>query len=323
MSWRPDASWSMLQQRADLFKSVRQFFENRGVTEVDTHLLSQYGVTDVHLKNLSTEFSQPLPSGTNTLYLQTSPEFAMKRLVAAYEQDIYQLSHVVRDDEIGRYHNPEFTLLEWYRVDYDDTALINEVSQLLSETCGAPPIVERSYQQCFLETLKLDPLTPDGIEGIRQHLESVPALTDWMQKETDASTILQVAFSECIEPTFTKNVPQCVTHFPVEQAALARVDKFDPRVAKRFEVYYQGVELANGYHELTDAVEQTRRFQDDNRHRVTNKQPQMAADKRLISALESGLPDCAGVALGFDRLLMIKSGAKHISEVLPFTTNNA
>ncbi|ATZ73524.1 elongation factor P lysine(34) lysyltransferase [Idiomarina sp. X4] len=323
MSWRPDASWSMLQQRAELFKSVRQFFEKRGVTEVDTHLLSQYGVSDIHLKNLSTEFSQSLPSGSHTLYLQTSPEFAMKRIIAAYQQDIYQLSHVVRDDEVGRFHNPEFTLLEWYRVGYDDTALIDEVSELLSETCGALPLVKRTYQECFLNVLKLDPLTPEGIESIRQHLAELPSLTDWMQKETDASTILQVAFSECIEPTFPKNTPQCVTHFPVEQAALARVDEFDTRVAKRFEVYYQGVELANGYHELTDAVDQKKRFQDDNQKRRVRAQSQMAADDRLIAALESGLPDCAGVALGFDRLLMIKSGAQHISEVLPFTINNA
>lgn len=323
MSWRPDASWSMLQQRADLFKSVRQFFEKRGVTEVDTHLLSQYGVTDVHLKNLSTEFSQSLPSGSPTLYLQTSPEFAMKRIIAAYQQDIYQLSHVVRDDEVGRFHNPEFTLLEWYRVGYDDTALIDEVSELLSETCGALPLVKRTYQQCFLDVLKLDPLTQEGVESIRQHLVSLPALADWMKRETDASTILQVAFSECIEPTFSENTPHCVTHFPVEQAALARIDESDPRVAKRFEIYYQGVELANGYHELTDAAEQKRRFQRDNQQRALKSQLHMPADERLIDALQFGLPDCAGVALGFDRLLMIKSGANRIREVLPFTTNNA
>lgn len=323
MNWRPDASWSMLQQRAELFKLVRQFFEARSVTEVDTHLLSQCGVTDVHLKNLSAEFSQRLPSGSHTLYLQTSPEFAMKRLVAAYQKDIYQLSHVVRDDEVGRYHNPEFTLLEWYRIGYDDTALINEVSELLSDICGAPPLIKRTYQECFCDALNLDPLTTEGIEQIRQYLVDQPALAEWMQNETDPSTVLQVAFSECIEPTFPKATPVCVTQFPVEQAALAKVDPLDKRVAKRFEIYYQGIELANGYHELTDAIEQQQRFQDDNQQRRLRSQPPMAADQRLLAALKFGLPDCAGVALGFDRLLMIKAGAKHIGDVLPFTTNNA
>lgn len=322
-NWRPTAEWPVLVRRAELLREVRQFFYTKDVVEVDTHLLSQFGVTDPHLSNLTSQFKHPLLSGNRTLYLQTSPEYAMKRLLAAYQQDIYQLSHVVRDDEIGRWHNPEFTLLEWYRVGYDDTQLIHEVSELLQSVCNAPSTLVMTYQHSFLQYTGCDPLTPEGIESIRQRLIAEPSLSEWMSSESDDDTILQVAFSELVERQLPPNQPVCVTHFPQSQAALAMVDQNDPRVAKRFEFYYRGVELANGYYELTDPIEQGHRFDRDNAWRRHNGLVEQPADTRLLAALQSGLPACAGVALGFDRLLMIVSGASSLSEVLPFSIENA
>lgn len=321
--WRPTADWSVLVKRAELMRQVRQFFYEKKVTEVDTHLLSQFGVTDCHLSNLTTEFKYPLPSGNEKLYLQTSPEYAMKRILAAYKQDIFQLSHVVRDDEIGRFHNPEFTLLEWYRVGYDDNQLIAEVAEFLIEVCDAPEAKVITYQQAFIEYLGIDPLSSAGVDTIRQHLIERPSLSEWMSKETDEDIILQVAFSELIESQFPGNRPICVTEFPQSQAALARIDRNDERVARRFEFYYRGVELANGYHELSDADEQRIRFKKDNAWREKHGREAQPEDTRLLAALDSGLPACAGVALGFDRLLMIICGAKTISEVLPFSIDTA
>ena len=313
----------MLLKRAELMRQVRQFFLERSVTEVDTHLLSQFGVTDCHLDNLTTEFKYPLPSGNKKLYLQTSPEYAMKRILAAYEQDIYQLSHVVRDDEIGRFHNPEFTLLEWYRVGYDDIQLIAEVSELLTELCGAPETKVVTYQQAFIKYLNINPLADGAVEEIKHNLIERPALTEWMSEETDKDTILQVAFSELIESQFPDDVPICITEFPQSQAALAKIDKHDARVARRFEFYYRGVELANGYNELTDPIEQRLRFKKDNGWREKNGLAAQPEDVCLLAALEHGLPACSGVALGFDRLLMIVCGAKTIAEVLPFSIDRA
>lgn len=321
--WRPIADWSVLVKRAELLRQVRQFFHTRGVIEVDTHLLSQFGVTDCHLNNLTTEFRHPLSSGNKTLYLQTSPEYAMKRILAAYHQDIYQLSHVVRDDEIGRFHNPEFTLLEWYRVGYDDVQLIGEVSELLTSLCDAPKAKILTYQQAFMDYLGVDPLAVDGVKKIKQCLLDKPALSEWMKKETDENTILQVAFSECVESQFPEEIPICITEFPRSQAALAKLDQDDPRVARRFEFYYRGMELANGYHELTDPVEQRFRFNKDNQWRKEQGLPPQPEDTRLLAALESGLPPCSGVALGFDRLLMLICKADSIARVLPFSIDTA
>ncbi|RUO67104.1 elongation factor P--(R)-beta-lysine ligase [Idiomarina ramblicola] len=321
--WRPTADWSVLVKRAELLRQVRQFFYERQVMEVDTHLLSQFGVTDCHLSNLTTEFKYPLPSANEKLYLQTSPEYAMKRILAAYKHDIFQLSHVVRDDEVGRFHNPEFTLLEWYRVGYNDNQLIAEVAELITELSDAPGTKVITYQHAFIEYLGEDPLTASGVESIRQRLIEQPALSDWMSRETDEDTILQVAFSEFIEKRFPVEVPVCVTEFPQSQAALAKIDKRDPRVARRFEFYYQGVELANGYNELSDPAEQRVRFEKDNEWRKKNGLAAQPEDTRLLAALESGLPECSGVALGFDRLLMVICGAKTITDVLPFSIDTA
>ncbi|RUO76619.1 elongation factor P lysine(34) lysyltransferase [Idiomarina tyrosinivorans] len=322
LPWQPSASWALLQQRAKLLQQIRGFFAERGVTEVDTPLLCRFGVTDRHLENLTSRFAHRFPAGHQQLQLQTSPEYAMKRILAAYQQSIYQLSHVVRDDEVGRYHNPEFMLLEWYRVGFDDRQLAQEVEALLQLTCDAPAAKYLSYQQAFIDATGHDPLTDSGISALRRDLTNDPKYRDWIANEDD-STVLQVAFYEWVESAFAPHQPVCITHFPKAQAALAKIAADDPRTAHRFEFYYRGVELANGYFELTDVEEQRQRFAEDNRLRQQHGQPPKAADEYLLAALEHGLPSCAGVALGFDRLLMIATGAEHIEEVLAFTTASA
>lgn len=318
-NWQSVASLAALKKRAALLQQIRQFFAARQVLEVDTPVLGQFGVTDLHIDNLVTHHTKLNPEKPLKLYLQSSPEYAMKRLLAQYQTCIYQLGHVFRDDEIGRHHNPEFTLLEWYRVGFNMQQLIDEVVELLQSTVSAAAPLQVTYQQAFFDACGCDPLTKAGQTAIHQLLKARADTAEWMANETDTDTILQVAFSLMVESGFDPAVPTIVTHFPASQAALARLAEDDPRVAYRFEVYYQGIELANGYDELTSAEVQLERFQQDNQQRVNADKSPQAIDGRLIAALESGFPDCAGVALGFDRLLMIALGVEHIEQVLPFS----
>lgn len=322
MTWRSSASWAALQQRAALMRQIRQFFYQRGVLEVDTPSLSRHGVTDLHLDNMATQLSRDSDGKALRLFLQTSPEYAMKRLLAQYQCCIYQLSHVFRDDEIGRYHNPEFMMLEWYRVGFTLKQLISEVSDLLVDCLKAPPVQQISYQQAFLNSTGCDPLTPAGINDLHEQLKRRGDSGDWMKQETDTDTILQVAFNLLVEPKLPSQIPLAVTEFPASQAALAKISPQDERVALRFEIYYQGVELANGYDELTDATTQLSRFESDIQRRHENKKPEASVDQRLIEAIQHGLPECCGVALGFDRLLMIALDAPSIADIQPFSIQN-
>lgn len=317
--WRPSATLETLKQRAALLRAVREFFAQREVLEVDTPLLSRFGVTDLHLENLSTAL-HAFPS--QCFYLQTSPEYAMKRIVAAYQTSIYQLSKVFRDDEVGRHHNPEFTMLEWYRVGYSMSELVDEVVALLHDALGKLPVAQLSYQEAFLQTLKLDPLAAT-VTDIKTCLSSYDHVRQLVQRENDRDTLLQLAMSVIVEPSFCPHSITVVSDFPASQAALAQLSQDDDRVAKRFEVYVGGIELANGYQELTDAAEQQQRFDEDNALRALHQKPRCAADHRLIDALASDFPTCAGVALGFDRLLMLQSQKHDISQVLPFSISCA
>ncbi|MAD53086.1 EF-P lysine aminoacylase EpmA [Idiomarina sp.] len=316
--WRSKATLNVLKRRAELLRQLRSFFFERDVLEVDTPLLCQHGVTDRHIENLSTRDSQ-----NNLRYLQTSPEYAMKRLLAQYRHSIYQLSHVVRDDPVGRHHNPEFMMLEWYRVGLDDDQLIAEIDELLTSVADAPPLVKLTYQDAFLQHMRCDPLTSDGIQAIHQRLKEDERTQQWMADEDDENTILQVAFNFYIEPRLSYSQPTAITHFPASQAALAQIDSKDPRVARRFEIYWQGVELANGYFELTNAAEQSLRFELDIKAREIARLPYRRADNLLLAALEHGIPQCAGVAMGVDRLLMIVVNADAIDQVLPFSYQSA
>lgn len=317
--WQPSATLATLQQRAALLSAVRGFFAQRNVLEVDTPMLSRFGVTDLHLDNLVTQLTA---SPQQIFYLQTSPEYAMKRLLAAHKVSIYQLSKVFRDDEVSRHHNPEFTMLEWYRVGFTMNQLIDEVVALLNETLGVLTVDRLSYQQAFLQTIQCDPLSA-SVKQLQHRLGEFAHIADLAQRETDRDALLQLAMSIIIEPSFNPQRITIIDDFPASQAALAQLSPSDPRVAQRFEVYVGGIELANGYQELTDAALQQQRFTQDNQLRQQQGKPQREADTRLLQALAAGFPQCAGVALGFDRLLMLQQKKQDIAQVLPFSISCA
>ncbi len=318
-AWQPSADIATLQQRAAMLRQVREFFYARAVLEVDTPLLARYGVTDPHLSNLSTH----LTGDSHSWALQTSPEYAMKRLLAAGSGCIYQLGKVFRDDEQSPRHNPEFTLLEWYRVGFDAAQLMQELEQLLQLLLAVPAAHYLTYQQAFERYLQLDPLAVDSHRTLQQALQDYPSLAEVARRETDADTLQQLALACVIEPALDPAIPTFITHYPASQAALARLSTSDERIAERFELFYGGLELANGYHELTDAKLQHQRFAADQRQRQLLKRPVAAADSRLLGALGHGLPDCAGVAVGFDRLVMLRCQKAHIKQVLPFAIDRA
>ncbi len=317
--WRPAASLERIKIRAKVLAQVRGFFAERGVLEVETPLLSGATVTDLHLHTLATEAEIPGLGGPTRLHLQTSPEFAMKRLLAAGSGPIYQLCKAFRDQEAGRLHNPEFTILEWYRPGWDHHRLMDEIENLLTVILGAAPARRRSYGELFSTELGVDPHR-DSAETLRrralkQGLEDVAGL--------DREGWLSLMMTHHLEPTLGRDAPTFLFDYPADQAALARIRHDDPPVAERFEVYVNGIELANGYHELTDAGEQRRRFEQDLEIRRSRGLPEAPIDHRLIDALDHGMPACAGVALGVDRLVMLAAGASDLKDVIAFPIERA
>ncbi|POY44523.1 elongation factor P--(R)-beta-lysine ligase [Avibacterium gallinarum] len=317
--WRPTASIQNLLARAKIMAEIRRFFTDRGLLEVETPILSEFGVTDVHLATFSTEFTSPFKHQSKTLWLSTSPEYPMKRLLAAGSGAIFQLCKVFRNEESGRKHNPEFTMLEWYRPHFDMYRLINEVDDLLQQILDCEPAESMSYQFAFQEYVGLDPLSASREELIAKAKEHYLEQAE----NEDRDTLLQFLFSTVVEPKIGQERPVAIYHFPATQAALAQISSEDHRVAERFEFYYKGIELANGFNELTDANEQRHRFEQDNRQREKLGLPTRQLDERFLAALQAGVPNCAGVALGVDRLIMIALGAENISEVISFNIENA
>lgn len=315
-TWQPTASMEQLRQRAAFITAIRQFFAERQVMEVDTPAMSHATVTDIHLHTFQTEFVGPGYADGSKLFFMTSPEFHMKRLLAAGSGCIYQINKAFRNEENGRHHNPEFTMLEWYRIGFDHHKLMDEMDDLLQLVlkCGA---AERmTYQQAFIDVLGVCPL-----EGSMQELKVAAAklgLSDIAEPEEDRDTLLQLLFSIGVEAKIGQQVPAFVYDFPASQAALAKIHPQDNRVADRFEVYFKGIELANGFHELDNPKEQLARFEQDNAKRLEMGLKPQPIDYHLIGALEAGLPDCAGVALGVDRLIMLALGCDHIDQVTAF-----
>ncbi|WP_100656205.1 elongation factor P--(R)-beta-lysine ligase [Alteromonas flava] len=309
--WQPSTSLNALQQRAKLYCAIRDFFAQRDVLEVETPILSQFANTDPHIQSIACQHG----------FLHTSPEFAMKRLLAAGSGSIYQICKTFRHEESGRWHNPEFTMLEWYRVGFNHFQLMQEVSELLGKVLGCGPAETLTYQQAFVDNVGIDPLTRD-IEMLRSWVNEQELLATGADAMS-YDDLLHLVFSHCIEPKLGQHVPTLVVGFPASQSALARVNSADPRIADRFEAYYRGIELANGFYELSHAQEQRQRFELDNHQRSLNGQEEMPVDEHLLQALEAGLPDCAGVALGLDRLLMLVMGAEHIDEVIAFPAERA
>jgi elongation factor P--(R)-beta-lysine ligase len=323
--WRPSASPERLRQRATLLARARAFFAARGVLEVDTPLLVNSAVSDVHIHCAEVQFA-PAPAAAGPrappLYLHTSPEYAMKRLLAAGSGDIYQICHVVRGEERGRLHNPEFTLIEWYRLGVALEELMDEVESLVRSLLGAAGEAragERlTYRDAFLRELALDPFSA-GEQALARAAEPLGFRPGTASHEE----WLELLMGTRVGPRLGRSALTFVYGYPASQAALARLDPHDPRTAQRFELYCEGLELANGFRELTCASEQRARFERDNVERRRRALPPVAPDERLLAALDAGLPECAGVALGFDRTVMIATGAARIDEVLTFPTSTA
>lgn len=315
----------ILRLRAELLARTRAFFAARDVLEVETPMLSAAATTDPHLASFATEYSGPGACHGQTCYLHTSPEFPMKRLLAAGSGCIYQIARVFRDGEAGRRHNPEFTLLEWYRAGFDHHQLMNEVAELASVLLAdRVPLAKpewRSYRELFAR-LGLDPhrVTVAELTACAERCR-VPVPPGMPLEDTDPW--LDLLLTHCIEPHLGQGRLCFVYDYPASQAALARLRPGDPPVGERFELYLNGIELANGFHELGDAVEQRRRFAAENAARRAQGLPVMPIDENLLAALETGLPDCAGVALGFDRLVMLAAGKNSLAEVLAFPFEQA
>ena len=325
MTWQSTLTWKNAQRRAEILQQIRQFFADRNVCEVETPALSQGTVTDVYLDALSCkyDFLADSPAGHSTeLFLQTSPEFHMKRLLASGYGCIYQIAKAFRHEESGKNHNPEFTMLEWYRIGFDQFDLMSEVADLLQVVLGGNKALFTSYQDIFLKTVSVDPLTAsfdEIVEVLNQHEKAA----DWLIETNDADLLLQFIFTEIIEPSIGINEPQFIYDFPIAQASLAKRSSDDPRVAQRFECYFKGIELVNGFNELTDANEQQVRFEEDNAKRAAQGLPVKPIDKNFIAALNHGLPQCSGVALGIDRLVMLAIDSDHISGVQSFSIERA
>ncbi len=315
--WRPGAGVGALRLRAALYARIRAFFAARGVLEVETPILSAAGNTDPNIESLSLAFSGPRAAGAGERWLRTSPEFPLKRLLAAGVGDCYELGRVFRDGEAGRRHNPEFTMLEWYRVGWDHHRLMDECAALVAEALalvGRAVTVETiDYAALFKRHAGVDPHR-DGVDALRAALGDVAIDGEGLSRDD----WLDLLLTHRIEPALAADALTIVHAFPASQCALARVRPGDPALAERFELYLGGIELANGYHELVDADEQRRRFEDDIRRRAARGQVLPPIDARLIDAIASGLPACAGVALGVDRLLMAMLGARDIDAVLAF-----
>jgi elongation factor P--(R)-beta-lysine ligase len=316
--WRPLITRERLELRARLLARARGFFGARAVLEVDTPVLVNAPVSDVHLHSAQVQLG-----GSSRYFLHTSPEYAMKRLLAAGSGDIYQICHVVRGEESGRLHNPEFTLIEWYRLGFSLDALMQEVEALVRALLGEAQLARRaeriSYREAFVRALNLDPFTAS--EGELAHAAATAGFRP--DAAGTRTQYLELIMGALIGPALAHGGLTFVHDYPADQAALARLSQADPRAAERFELYADGLELANGFHELADAKEQRQRFAADNQARAARGLPVHAPDERLLGALAHGLPDCAGVALGFDRVLMLASGASRLEQVLPFPTARA
>ena len=317
----------MLKARAMMNATIREFFESKGVLEVETPILGQGSVTDPALTPFLTDFSLPGVGRKIPLYLQTSPEFAMKRLLAGGAGSIYQISKAFRNEERGRYHNPEFTLLEWYRVSYSLFELLGEVEALIGMLAHRFGIALESpqrfsYADRFVKVLGCHPLEAD-IEILRQIAEDrgLPEAVDLCGK--DRTLWLDLLFSYFIQPGLGEGCLTSIYDYPALLPSLAQLNPNDVRYVERAEVFWNGVELGNGFHELLSHQEQRARFESDLSRRSGLGLSLPALDERFLACLKSGLPDCSGIALGLDRILMILVGAEAIHQVLSFDVERA
>ncbi|HEY5313543.1 MAG TPA: EF-P lysine aminoacylase EpmA [Pirellulales bacterium] len=318
----PTASWPMLELRARLLATVREFFASRAFLEVETPLLSADVVVDRHLEPFETRLENHPGSAGRRLFLQTSPEFAMKRLMAAGGQAIYQITRAFRQGESGRLHNPEFTIVEWYRRGdglAEGMALLSDLCQTL---LGRGEAERLTYRAAFQQFAEVDPLA-DDVATLRGRLQSRGIAVPASLAADDRDGWLDLLLVELVEPHLGRGRPTILNDYPPSQAALAAIRPQDPPVAERFELYVDGIELANGYHELLDPAVLRERNRQNNLLRQQDGRTALPEDSRLLAAMEHGLPPCSGVALGFDRIVMLAAGASSLADVLAFPIDRA
>lgn len=317
--WQPSASLSALRRRSELLDAVRNFLNCQGCLEVEPPLLSSAGSLEPHVESMRVEAPWGgLPEG----WLITSAEFHLKRLLAADYGDVFSVSKVFRQGEVGRLHNPEFTMVEWYHVGWSHHQLMHEVGELLATLLperSLRPYEKLSYREAFRRYTELDPFAVTTAE-LAQFAVDEGELPNVSMSRDDW---LDLLVARKIYPQLGKGVVHLLYDFPASQASLAKIAPGNRFVAERFEAIVDGIELANGFNELTDATELRRRFKSDERRRNNESKSLPALDRRFLAAVEAGLPQCAGVALGFDRLVMLALGAEDIREVIPFPATTA
>jgi elongation factor P--(R)-beta-lysine ligase len=324
MPFRPTADWPILKLRAELLRRTREFFHARGFLEVETPILSHDTVVDRHLDPLETTLTGIGPS--ERLFLQTSPEFAMKRLLASGGPSIYQITRAFRQGERGPRHNPEFTIVEWYELGADYDAGMRLLGELCETLLGRGQAERLTYGDAFRNKIGIDPHTatpPSLAEAAGRLCPNAAAAFAASSTPVDRDAWLDLLLTELIEPTLGTPRPTILCDYPPSQAALAQVRTSSPPVAERYELYVDGLELANGYHELLDPEALAARNVESNRLRATDGKPTLPAESRLLAAMRHGLPPCAGCALGFDRVVMLAAGKRTIEEVIPFPIERA
>jgi elongation factor P--(R)-beta-lysine ligase len=309
-SFAPSASLAALEQRAALLRRLRKFFDERGFFAVETPLLANEIIPELHIEPIRT---------ANGEYLQSSPELHMKRLVAAGATAIYQVTRSFRQDERGPLHNPEFTIVEWYRVGDDLQAGIGLLDELVTTLLATPPVARTTYAEAFRRTLSIEPHTASVADLATAAIAVGVSVPSGMRAD-DCVEWLNLLLATRVEPHLGRDRPEILYHYPATQASLAKVVTSDAgyEVAERFELYYRGIELANGFHELGDVVELRRRFEEVNAARAADERATLPLPESLLAALGRGLPPCTGCALGFDRLSMLASGLASIDDVIAF-----
>lgn len=320
VQWQPGCSVEILRERAGLLRKVRTFFLNRGVLEVETPSISRYSTVDLHLEPLTVDPA----AGTLTRYLITSPEYHMKRLLCDGSGSIFQVCKAFRQDELGERHNPEFTLLEWYRVGWDHWRLMEEVDSLMQELLSCERADRLSYGDAFRNYTGQDPFKLTAVsfqKCCEDYALSPPAYL--LKSQVSRDEWLNYLMGALIEPKLGPQRPVFIFDYPASQANLSRINPQNSLLSERFELFFKGMELGNGFHELTDAREQAFRFERENRLREEAGKLPLPPDKFFIEGLASGLPACAGIAIGFDRIVMLALDRSNIGEVITFPWDRA
>jgi lysyl-tRNA synthetase class 2 len=309
-----------LRQRAFLLSKIRKYFALESVLEVETPILSSAGNTDIHIESFK---SNQIKADANTSYLRTSPEFPLKRLLCSGVGDVYELGKVFRKGEVSKTHNVEFTLLEWYRINFNYIQLIQDVTSLFEFIFSSfefqlPKADIFTFSEVFKHFLNID-VSQISVTQLNFNCNEYGYSGSQLNKDEG----LDYLFATQVQPRFDKQCLTFITHYPASQAALAQINPNDPTTALRFEVFYQGLELGNGYQELTDANELSHRFKRDNLFRTDNQMEEIVIDSQMLFAMRQGMPECSGIAIGVDRLLMALLKSDDIAEVLSFSAENS